>query len=304
MTYKLCILTFNAEKHIKKLISSFNKNQLGNVLIVDSSSTDNTVSIAEGFGVEIKIIDSADFDHGGTRAMAAQMVDSDFLIFMTQDALPVNSDAIDKLIQPMIDDNKIGAVYGRQLPYEHTNVFGKHLRLFNYKENSYVRELKDKAKFGFKTAFLSNSFSAYRLSALEEIGWFKSNLIFGEDAYAGAKLLLAGYKLAYVADAQVYHSHSYSALGEFKRYFDMGVFHKTENWLLKEFGKPEGEGKKYVISEFKFLINNKKFHLIPSFFIRNGMKFLGYKMGMNYRFLPKFLVKKISMSKTYWEKDS
>jgi len=52
--------------------------------------------------------------------------------------------------------------------------------------------------YGIKTAFLSNSFSAYRKKALQEIGWFKDNLILGEDTYAGAKLLLKGYKIAYV----------------------------------------------------------------------------------------------------------
>jgi len=47
---------------------------------------------------------------------------------------------------------------------------------------------------------------------LEEIGWFREKLIMGEDTFAGARMLLAGYKIAYVADAQVYHSHNYAGL--------------------------------------------------------------------------------------------
>ena len=117
---------------------------------------------------------------------------------------------------------------------------------------------------------------------LEEIGYFKTGLPFGEDTCAAAKMLLRGYKIAYVAEAIVLHSHNYSVGQDFKRYFDVGKFHKMENWLLKEFGKAEGEGFRYAKSEIRFLLKKKRVYLFPEFVLRLIMKYLGYKLGMCY----------------------
>ena len=77
-------------------------------------------------------------------------------------------------------------------------------------------------------------------------GWFAEHLISTEDTYAGARMLLAGYTLAYVSDAMVYHSHNYTVFQEFKRYFDIGVFHKKERWILEAFGNAEGTGLRHL----------------------------------------------------------
>ncbi|CAA6819800.1 MAG: O antigen biosynthesis rhamnosyltransferase rfbN [uncultured Sulfurovum sp.] len=123
----------------------------------------------------------------------------------------------------------------------------------------------------------------------------------GEDVHAGAKILLEGYSLAYVANAQVYHSHSYTVMQECKRYFDIGVFHKNESWLLETFGKAEGEGIKYIKSEFLYLLKHQAYHQIPSFFLRNGCKYLGYKLGKQYQKLSLKSIKKLSMHKSWWD---
>lgn len=271
------------------------------LIVIDSSSSDRTIDIAKNYTDKIIVIPQSEFDHGGTRAKAAKMAQGDILVFLTQDALPYDDYTIEKLVNVFKDD-KIGAAFGRQLSYDNTNLFGKHLRLFNYGPLSYTRGKNDIAEYGIKTAFLSNSFAAYRKSALESIGWFKDKLILGEDTYAGAKLILEGYKIAYVAEACVYHSHSYSIWQEFKRYFDIGVFHKCESWILDTFGKAEGEGMKYIKSEVKYLIDNGAWYLLPEFIMRNGMKYLGYKLGQKYEKLPKSIVKILSMHYKWWEK--
>lgn len=299
------IPTWNASGYFDRLfpvlheIDSLNDYE---VCFIDSSSSDDTVHklSSEGFKV-LKVIESCEFDHGGTRSMAKTLCQNDIVVFLTQDALPLSSEDIKRLVS-VFEDETISAAYGRQIPYEDTSMFGKHLREFNYSKNSYIRELDDNEQFGIKTAFLSNSFAAYRRSAMDQIGWFKDGLILGEDTYAGAKLLQAGYKLAYVADAQVYHSHSYTVWEEFKRYFDIGVFHHMESWLLDEFGKPEGEGLRYIKSEFKYLLAHKAYNLIPEFFVRNAMKFLGYRLGNYYKVLPKSWIEKVSMHHRWWDK--
>jgi len=86
------------------------------------------------------------------------------------------------------------------------------------------------------------------------------------------------------------------------RYFDIGVFHKREAWMIDTFGKAEGEGGKYVKSEFHYLLHHHAYYKIPEFFVRNALKYLGYKLGKYHRSLPPQLIKKISMHYGWWDK--
>ncbi|CUS78026.1 glycosyltransferase family 2 protein [Candidatus Kryptobacter tengchongensis] len=296
--FDVIILTYNSQNRILNLINSIKLQtiQPENILVIDSNSTDDTVKIAKNNGCITYVIKKEDFDHGGTRTYAAKLSNAEFLVYLTDDVLLYDKYSLENLLV-FFDDNKVAAVFGRQIPYEDTNIWGKHLRFFNYPENDYIRSYQDKKEYGIKTVFLSNSFCAYRKEALEKVGYFKEKLILGEDTYIGAKLIMAGYKIAYSSKAIVFHSHSYSIIQEFKRYVDIGIFHRTENWILKEFGAPKREGKKYIFSGIKYLVKNKKVILIPEFFIRVFFKYLGYKLGYNYTILPKFLVKIISMHK-------
>jgi len=306
-TVDVIVPTYNAAKYLDGLLGSIedcSANSINSVYFVDSSSSDGTAELIRQRGFEnVTEIEASDFDHGGTRGGIAKASRGDIVVFLTQDALLADEFSIEKLVS-VFEDPKIGAAYGRQLPYEWTNRFGEFLRKFNYPDESYVRAYSDKDKFGIKVAFLSNSFAAYRREYMDEIGWFKNNLILGEDAYAGAKLLKLGYKIAYVADAVVYHSHSYTILQEFKRYFDIGVFHRMEYWLIEEFGKPEGEGLRYIKEELRFLIKKNDYLLIVVSFFRNIFKYLGYKLGINYHRLPDWLIKRISMHHRWWNKFS
>jgi rhamnosyltransferase len=302
MDISVVIPTYNADSYLPRLLTSLQEQTVNfELIIIDSSSTDQTLTIAKEYTEKIITIPKETFDHGGTRTIAAKHASGKIVIFLTQDALPYDAYSLEKIIE-VFNDVKVGAAYGRQIPYEKTSLFGKHLRLFNYTERSYKRTLEDKSKYGIKTAFLSDSFAAYRKEALQEIGWFKNGLIVGEDNYAGAKMLLAGHALDYCAKAKVYHSHTYSLTEEFKRYFDIGVFHQTENWIRQTFGKAEGEGKKYILSEWHYLLQHHAYLLIPQFFLRNGMKYLGYKLGNYFQKLPITLVKKLSLHRQWWDK--
>ncbi|EFM89336.1 glycosyl transferase family protein [Actinobacillus pleuropneumoniae] len=296
MKISVIIPTYNAQNYLVKLLDQLKHQAVNNfeLIIIDSSSKDNTVEIAKQYTDNIFIIPPSEFDHGGTRSNAAKIANGDILIFFTQDALPYDEYCLKNILE-LFNDVDLSAAYGRQLSYPETNLFGKHLREFNYPDKTEIRSLQDISKYGIKTAQLSNSFAAYRKSHLLKIGNFKDGLILGEDVYVGAKLILAGYKIAYVGNAKVYHSHSYTIWQEFKRYFDIGVFHQCEKWIIEKFGKAEGEGKKYIKSEFKYLLDNYAWYLLPEWFIRNVMKYLGYKLGRNYQKLPKSLILKLSM---------
>ena len=294
------IPTLNAQDTIEKLLEYLSKQHV-DILVIDSSSTDRTLEIVQEYEVEYMQIAQNEFDHGTTRTLGAKhSSDAEFLIFLTQDALPYDDNAIKNILFPFNDD-KVGAVCGRQIPHLNEGIFGRHLREYNYPQESHVRSYEDREHYGIKTPFLSNSFAAYRRSALEEVGFFKENLIFGEDMYMAAKMLQKGYCVAYEASAVVYHSHTYSYMQELRRYFDMGVFHRQEACLLEDFGKAEGEGKKFVLSQIKFLLNNGKFYLIPSMGLRTFFKLLGYKLGKNYQKLPKLLILSLTMNAKWWK---
>lgn len=304
MKVSVIIPTYNAEPYLDLLLPALQNQTLDfELIIIDSTSTDNTISLVKPYAQKIISIPKNEFDHGGTRTKAAKVASGEIIVFLTQDTLPYNNLSIEKILKPFKDTN-VGAAYGKQIAYKETSLFGKHLREFNYTNTSYVRILEDKKRYGIKTAFLSDSFSAYRKSTLEQIGWFKDGLVVGEDNYAGAKILMAHCALAYCSDAKVYHSHSYTPVEEFMRYFDIGVFHKREAWMIEIFGKAEGEGGKYVKSEFNYLLEHHTYYRIPEFFIRNTMKYLGYKLGKSYEYLPIKIIKKLSMHTLWWDNKS
>lgn len=270
------------------------------VQVIDSGSKDNTIETALENGFDVYKIDTEKFNHGGTRNLAVELHKDDFdiVIFLTQDAIP--EPYFFEIVISAFNEEKVSCVYGRQLPHIDANTISKHARYFNYPKESYVASLNDIASMGLKTVFLSNSFSAYRISTFIELGGFPNNTILSEDMYYAAKSVMAGYKTAYLADAMVRHSHNYSVVEEFNRYFDIGVFHADEDWIRKKFGGAGGEGKKFIFSEFSFLLKNDVLS-IPLSMMHNFVKIIGYKLGQSYKYLPKILVKKFSMHKRYWK---
>ncbi|MEK4716768.1 glycosyltransferase family 2 protein [Priestia sp. FSL W8-0524] len=295
----IIIPTYNAGGTLSDILNKLPANI--ETLIIDSSSSDNTTDIAKSFNCKVNVIDKKAFNHGGTRNVAARIATGDILVFLTQDAIPVGEEAIEKITSPFFEDESIGMAYGRQLPHKNAKIMGSFARLHNYPEKSIIKSFKDKDSLGIKTVFCSNSFAAYRREAFEKVGMFPNNVILSEDTYVCAKMILADYKVAYTADATVYHSHDYSIIEEFKRYFDIGVFYGREGWIVNEFSQAEGEGIKFVLEQFKFLLKNKASHLIIELFLRNAMKYIGYKLGQNEERLALKLKKAISMHKGYWE---
>jgi len=297
----IIIPTLNAGTQIRKLLSSLGKQSVScEIIVIDSSSEGNTRRIAESLGATVIPISREDFNHGGTRNLAVRHTDSDIIVFFTQDVLPANEHAIENLIKPFYDNKDIGAAYGRQLPRQGANPIEAHARLFNYPSTSLVKSIIDIPKFGIKTAFISNSFAAYRFSALSSVGGFPSDTIVNEDTYVAAKMLLDGWKIAYSAEAKVYHSHNYSHIEEFRRYFDIGVFHSRESWIRQNFGQAEGEGTKYVLSELRYLWNDN-FRIIPSALLRTALKLLGYKLGLMEQRIPVGIKIHLSMNKQFWK---
>ncbi len=126
--------------------------------------------------------------------------------------------------------------------------------------------------------FFSNSFGAYRRIALQQVGGFPRDVSFGEDTVVAGHLLSRGWKIAYVAEAKVFHSHGYSCAEEMKRYVSIGELHRRESWILRHFGEASRAGLDFTASEIEFLAERAP-ALIPEAIIRTGLKYVGYKLG-------------------------
>ena len=293
----IIIPTYNASQYLDAQLRALRAQTIKDldILIIDSSSSDETVSIAQKHEVETVVIPRHEFDHGGTRTLAGKYRSTaDPLVYLTQDALPFDNRASESLVRPLYDSS-CGAAFGRQIPYADASPFARHLRFFNYPPTSYIRTYKDRTSLGIRAAFCSNSFAAYRRDALDEVGWFIQNLLVAEDIHVCARMLRKGFAVGYVAEAMVYHSHNYTVSQEFQRYIDLGVFFGKERWLLNEFGKPEGEGAKFIRSEWSFLLSHGLIYLLPVSVLRAAAKLLGYRLGRLHEFLPSWMLKKLSM---------
>lgn len=297
-----CIIpTYNGKTDLERLLDSLQGHTAKfDTFIVDSSSKDGTQELARERVGHVTVIPSVEFNHGGTRQrMVDQNQGYDVYVFLTQDAFLADTQAIARVVEPFADPN-VGAVCGRQLPHLDATPLAQHARFFNYPVGVQVKTMADVPRLGIKTAFISNSFAAYRGEALKAVGGFPVHVIFAEDMYAVAKMLMAGWKVAYAGNAQCRHSHNYTIVEEFERYFDMGVFHAREPWIRQNFGGAGGEGMRYVKSELKFL-GLRRFYLWPSAILRNAVKLFGYKLGQQEAKLPIALKCKLGMYKRYWD---
>ena len=270
-------------------------------LVVSSGANPADLELAARAGFNCQTIEATGFDHGGTRQEAVASISdtTEIIVFLTQDAILAAPDALELLLTAF-DDPRVGAAWGRQLPHDNATPGAAHARSYNYPTQSRNISADDIPDWGIKAAFCSNSFAAYRISSLKAIGGFPSKAVLGEDMHTAARLLQAGYRIAYVAEATVFHSHNYSPLQEFSRYFDTGAFHSENLWLLEQFGKPLGEGRRFVASEFRYLWENSP-SSIPFALLANTCKYLGYTLGTRFRMLPATWPARLGMNKTYWK---
>jgi rhamnosyltransferase len=298
------IPTLNGGALFGELLMSLRKQTqaIAEIIVVDSHSDDATCEVAREFGATVLSIAREDFDHGATRTLAAKKASGELLLFFTQDAVPADLTLIENLAAPLLADSQVAISYGRQLPATGASLAATALRHFNYPTHSRTRSFADREKYGLKTAFVSNSCACYRKSCLAEVGYFPEDLLFGEDTCVAGKLLMQGFSIAYVADPGVFHSHNYSLGQELNRSFDIGVLHAIEHWLPDTFGRAEGEGVKYIRFELGMIIKQRQFQLLPLFFCRNLMKFIGYKLGSKYDILPQWLRLRLTMNTHWWQR--
>lgn len=249
--------------------------------------------------IHITHIRPEQFDHGGTRHQGAMMSHAEFLIYMTQDALPVNEKLVEQLMAAF-QDERVGAAYARQLPAADSGCIERFTRTFNYPPESRVKSEEDLQELGIKTYFCSNTCAAYRKSVYMSLGGFESKTIFNEDMIMAGRIIQSGFKIAYAADAQVIHSHHDGCFRLFKRNFDLAVS-QVEHPEIFEGIRSETEGLRLVKQTAAYLIKAGRPWEILRLILQSGFKYAGYRMGRNYRRLPGWLILRCTMNRGYWQ---
>ena len=276
------IPTLNAEAEIDELLNQLELQTVApsEVIIIDSSSDDCTVEIAKRHSqVRLIEIKRSEFDHGGTRNIGFNESFGDFVLFMTQDAVPTDRLMIENLLYPFVDD-RVAIVSGRQLPKEDARLFERLVREFNYPSISNKRTKEDIERLGIKAFFSSDVCCMYRRTSLAKIGGVPSPCSTNEDMLAAARCLKLGMSVCYSAEARVFHSHNLSLRQQFNRNRKIGAFlreHEDEVDVPSEIG----EGGKLVHYVASSLTEGREYLELFRFILDCMARYAGNIIGRN-----------------------
>ena len=194
----------------------------------------------------------------------------------------------------------IAAAYARQLPKKHSGVEERFSRQFNYPDKRRVKSAEDLPKLGIKTFFCSNVCAAYRREIYDSLGGFVQRAIFNEDMIYASAVIRNGYKIAYEAQAGVYHSHDYTNMQKLHRNFDLGVSQAEHPEVFADVPS-ESEGGKMVKAAAAYFKQQKKWYRLPHFYVQCAFKYAGYFLGKHYKKLPKSWILRFTSNREYWK---
>ena len=270
------------------------------ILIINTGEEDWDESLIAGAErTEVFHISKEQFDHAATRNMGVGFSAADTILFMTQDAVPVDEYLIERLLKPF-DDPLVRVVYARQIPKQDCRIAEGFVRSFNYPDRSRSQKIEDAQTAGVKAFFCSNVCACYDRRLFDEMKGFSAPAIFNEDMVYAGRILNLGYIVYYEADACVCHSHNYSALQQFHRNFDNGVSQAMHPEIFGRL-RSEGEGMRLVRYVTRKLWQTGRIYLLPQFYWQCFMRVLGFRLGKNFRSLPAWMVKAFSMNRSFWK---
>ncbi len=280
----IVILTYKPDDRFIRLSYMLQKQSIkpGRIIVINTEEKYFNMprDLREGLpGLEVHHISSKEFNHGATRNKGAGYSDSEFLIFMTQDAVPEDEHLLEELQRPM-EDSKVAVSYARQLPSGEAGEIERFNRLFNYPDRDILKTKEDIKKLGIKALFCSDVCACYRRSVFDSLGGFVYT-DFNEDMIFAYHALMAGYGIYYASRGKVIHSHEYSLMQQFKRNIVLG---RSQRRHPEVFGGlvSEGEGKKLVKGCISYLLKKRKPWLIPVFVAHCAARYAGFLIGKHF----------------------
>lgn len=195
------VRTLNEARYLEDLLVGIAKQQTNGlrveVVVVDSGSTDDTVAIAQRHGCHVEYIKKSDFSFGRSLNQGCRAAAGEILVITSGHCVPYDEKWLQNLCRP-IQAGLAQYTYGKQLGGSE-NYFSEH-RIF---EKYYPTE-SQLPQDGF---FCNNANSAIHRAAWESYS-FDEELTGLEDMELAQRLVQDGGKVAYCADAAVYHHHT------------------------------------------------------------------------------------------------
>lgn len=202
------------------------------IVVVDSGSADTTPTLAERYGAKVFFIDPKEFNHGKVRNIGAENAGGDYLVFMSQDVVPVGETCIYEIVRVMNRDVGIAAATIKQVPRSDADLFAC-WQVWNHYENFFGLSGDRITNSGPQTfsalppaekrrrSQIDNIFSCVRKDVFDRFKFLP--LPYAEDLDLGLRLLAGGYKIAFLFSLGAIHSHNRDA-GYFLRrsYIDWG----------------------------------------------------------------------------------
>jgi len=284
MDTSIIILTKDVGDNFKPLLERIFSQKFDGryeVLVIDSGSTDETLSIAKEFPVKITQIKPEEFHHGKTRNLGAQLSTGDILVYITQDALPLSNDWLQKLVNNFKDSN-VAMVCGRQIPWPTTKPPEKSFYFYNFPEHKIVLTVDSWQKSPDRhrdAMFISDVNSAIRKNVWEKFK-FSQSLIVAEDKEFAKRALFAGWSVVYEPEAAVYHSHNFSLWSVFRRYLDYGAsLDRGVDELLRSDRSLFRIALQSLDWQIRYLSHNGYLRWLPYAILYDGSRFLGQLLG-------------------------
>lgn len=203
------IRAYNEEKHIGRLLEGIRQQTVRDVeiILVDSGSTDGTVSVAEAFGARIVRIPSAEFTFGRSLNFGVQAARREFVVIASAHVYPIYPDWLESLLRPFADA-QVALTYGKQR--------GAACTKFS-EQQIFHQWYPDASNFDQPTAFCNNANAAIRRSLWERHP-YDETLTGLEDVAWGKWAKEQGYKISYVSEAEIVHIHNETPRGVYNRY--------------------------------------------------------------------------------------
>ena len=275
------------------------------IVVVDSNSRDDSREFARAHGARVLEIGNSEFRHGATRNLAVQHARGELLVFTTQDAYAADEQWLEHLRAAACADDSVAGAYGRQIPHEDASPPERFFLDFLYGPRPRVQHVAERAQLSMQTTLFSSVNSAIRRAVWNEFP-FSDDVFFAEDQDWSRRVLLAGYTIRYEPRAAVSHSHSYTLVTGFKRFFDTGAS-ADRGFLAGGSASADvlrRESLRYAREELAWLVRTGQRRWIPYAVVYELAKFLGLQAGARHRRLPLWLKRRWSSSPGYWERQA
>jgi rhamnosyltransferase len=224
------------------------------------------------------------------------------LVFVSQDAVPVDGLWLTRLTAALRDDPALAGVYGRQLPNRDATPPESYFLTFLYGSEPRRQHAASLSELSMSTTLFSNVNSAIPRYIWERYP-FAQDIVMSEDQEWSRRVLLAGYGVAYEPSAAVRHSHNYTMSAAFRRFFDSGASSSRAYMAGTRHSSAvlRAAAIRYAIGELSWLWRTGKRRWIPYAAVYEWTKMLGLLAGANHERIPLVLKRRMSAIPTHWE---